>query len=271
MGVSVRHNARLAAIVALLAAVMTVAWFARALQSGSALDWFWCVLVAAVGVLQLLVVRDGRAPLMLADEHGVRVRRGETWSGLRWQDIEHVEVQSPGSWLRDGQIVVHPRAEETVAADDEQGDASDPATPSEAYVVRLAATTRVEYDGLTGDLVADLDSLASGRVPVLVLTRMEPEKAEKAEKAGEVGAGREARAPGQGLALGPARRARRGPCGRPGRRRGSRRRGGRAGSPGRGRRGDLGRRPGREHQTETQTENQTEPERARVRARRAGP
>ena len=38
----------------------------------------------------------------------------------------------------------------------------------------LAATTRLEYDGLTGDLVADLDALASGRTPVLVLTRIEP-------------------------------------------------------------------------------------------------
>ncbi|MCW2826977.1 MAG: hypothetical protein JWQ67_593, partial [Marmoricola sp.] len=42
MGVSVRHNSRLAAIVALAAAVMTVAWFSRALQSGSVMDWLWC-------------------------------------------------------------------------------------------------------------------------------------------------------------------------------------------------------------------------------------
>ena len=110
MGISVRHNSRLAALVAFAAAVMTVAWFSRALQTGSLADWLWCVVVASVGLVQLLVVRDGRAPLMVADEHGVRVRHGETWSGLRWQDIAHVEVQSPRSWLRDGQIVVHPRA-----------------------------------------------------------------------------------------------------------------------------------------------------------------
>ena len=67
---------------------------------------------------------------------------------------------------------------------------------------RSALTTRLEFDGLTGDLVADLDALASGRVPVLVLTQVEPEKAEKPEKAGEA---REAGAPEpQG-----ARRARR--------------------------------------------------------------
>ena len=52
---------------------------------------------------------------------------------------------------------------------------------TEAYVVPLARTTRVEFDGLSGDLVADLDALASGRVPVLVLTKIEPEKAPEGE------------------------------------------------------------------------------------------
>ncbi len=195
MGVSVRHNSRAAGLVAFAAAVMTVAWFSRALQTGTFADWLWCALVASVGLVQLLVVRDGRAPLMVADEHGVRVRRGETWSGLRWQDIEEVEVQSPGRWLRDGKIVVHPHAvsvedalREKVRGDEaaevetgpeEAGDLGEPA----AYVVRLARTTKVEFDDMTGDLVADLDALSSGRVPVLVLTRIEPEQVEKPAKA----------------------------------------------------------------------------------------
>jgi cytoskeleton protein RodZ len=193
MGVSVRHNSRLAAVVALVAAVMTVAWFARALQTGAVSDWFWCLVVAAVGVLQLLVVRDGRAPLLLADEHGVRVRHGETWSGLRWQDIAHVDVQSPGSWLRDGRIVVVPRPVTTSdsSLDGEgtpDGDLDDGSAAPESqlpagtsFVVPLGVTTKVEADGLTGDLVTDLDALASGRVPVVVVTRMEPEKQEQVE------------------------------------------------------------------------------------------
>ena len=53
---------------------------------------------------------------------------------------------------------------------------------TEAYVVPLARTTRVEFDGLSGDLVADLDALASGRVPVLVLTKIEPEKAPRSRR-----------------------------------------------------------------------------------------
>ena len=184
MGVSVRHNSRVAAVVALVAAVMAVAWFARALQTGAVSDWFWCVVVATVGVLQLLVVRDGRAPLMLADEHGVRVRHGETWSGLRWQDIAQVDVQSPGSWLRDGRVVVVPRpvvAPDSLLDEESDGEPGEQVTQAESFVVRLAVTTKVEVDGLTGDLVSDLDALASGRVPVLVVTRMEPEKAEKTD------------------------------------------------------------------------------------------
>ncbi|MEO7350625.1 MAG: RodZ domain-containing protein [Marmoricola sp.] len=170
MSVSVRHNSRLAAFVALAAAVMTVAWFSRALQSGSLADWGWCVVVAAVGLVQLLVLRDGRAPLMVADEHGVRVRHGETWSGLRWQDIEHVEVQAPASWMRDGQIVVHPSPGDVTEESPEA---------AKAYVVRLGRTTSVDFDGLSGDLVTELDALASGRVPVLVLTRVEEQGSEK--------------------------------------------------------------------------------------------
>ncbi len=187
MGVSVRHNSKLAAVVALVAAVLTVAWFARALQTGALADWFWCVVVAVVGVLQLLVVRDSRAPLMVADEHGVRVRRGVTWSGLRWQDIADVEVTSPSSWLRDGRILVRPRTEETGPDRDEPERRVQHVVPPEGFVVPLAVTTRVDVDGLTGDLVADLDSLASGRVPVLVLTRVEPESATRAADADTTG------------------------------------------------------------------------------------
>ncbi len=172
-GVAVVHRARLATGVAVVAAAMTVAWFARALQTGSATDWLWTVVLAAVAIVQLLVVRDSRAPLLLADSHGVRVRRGETWTGLQWQDIAHVEVQSPASWLRDGKIVVHPRVLE---------DTEEPSVSPEAFTVPLAATTRLEYDGLTGDLVADLDALASGRTPVLVLTRIEPAAPEDAHE-----------------------------------------------------------------------------------------
>ena len=154
MGVTLRHNARLAATGALLAAVVAVAWFSRALQTGSVGDWLWCAALSAVGVLLLLVVRDSRAPLLLADEQGVRVRHGEAWSGLRWSDIEQVEVRSPSRWLGDGRVVVRPRLE-----------------ADETYSAPLGHLTRVVADGLTGELVPDLEALSGGTVPVLVLAR----------------------------------------------------------------------------------------------------
>ncbi len=163
MGVQVRHNARLAAAVGSFAAVVTVAWFSRALQTGALLDWSLCVIVGAIGVVQLLVVRDSRAPLMLADEQGVRIRRGETWSGLPWQDIDHVEVlargRGLGALLRDGRLVLLAR------------EPGEDAGTAQRYVVPLAVTTVVESEDLTGDLVEDLGTLAAGRTQVLVLTR----------------------------------------------------------------------------------------------------
>jgi cytoskeleton protein RodZ len=159
-GVAVVHRARLAAALGLVAAVVAIAWFSRALQAGSAWGFVFCALVAAVGIVQLLVVRDSRAPLMVADDQGVRVRRGQTWTGLRWSDIDHVEVEARRG-LRDGRIVVHPVATEQ-------------AGPG-SFDVPLAMTTSVRHDLLTGDLLSDLDALAGGHTPVLVLTRAEPE------------------------------------------------------------------------------------------------
>ncbi len=40
------------------------------------------------------------------------------------------------------------------------------------YLVPLARTTKVEYDGVSGDLAAALETLASGLAPVLVVTRL---------------------------------------------------------------------------------------------------
>lgn len=192
IGVSVRQDARTAAVVALLSAALTVAWFARALGTADPFDWLWCLVPAAVGVVQLLVVRDARSPMLVADELGVRVRRGHTWHGVQWEAVDRVEVRSGGRWLSDGRLVVHPRvrpedpfAATTPDGQEADGEQSPPAQPElRELSVPLGPTTRIDYDGLTGDLVADLDSLGQGRVPVLVLTRpvREPRTADAADE-----------------------------------------------------------------------------------------
>ncbi len=186
---TVEHRAGLAAVLGLAAAAVTIAWFSRALQTGGALDWLVCAVLGLVGLVQLAVLRDSRAPLLVADDQGVRVRHGVTWTGLRWQDIDHVELDGlagsqeerrevPFAWLLgDRRIVVHPRPAEVDAAD---GDVR-------TFTLRLSATTRVLSTGLSGDLVADLDVLASGRAPVVVLSRRaEPAGESAVEEAGDV-------------------------------------------------------------------------------------
>ncbi len=54
----------------------------------------------------------------------------------------------------------------------------------EVYVVPLARTTKVDFEGMTGDLAADLDTLSSGRAPVLVVTRLEPPTTSEADPEG---------------------------------------------------------------------------------------
>lgn len=172
--VTVEHRSRLAAALGLAAAVVTVAWFSRALQTGHLVDWLVCAGLGLVGAVQLAVLRDSRAPLLVADDQGVRVRHGVTWTGLRWQDIDHVELDGlpsssedrrevPFAWLLgDRRIVVHPRRE--AEGDEVEGG-------SETFAIPLTATTRLATSGMTGDLADDLDLLASGRAPVVVLSR----------------------------------------------------------------------------------------------------
>lgn len=164
LAVQIRHRARIAAGVGFVAAVLTIAWFARALGSGSLLDWLLCLVVAGVGVTQLLVVRDSRAPLMVADDRGVRVRHGETWSGLRWEDIDRVEIEPRASWWHDGQMVLIPLP----AAEGE-----DLPVAADRFVVPLTLTTAASTD----DLAGDLDLLADGRTSVLLVERAEAQAA----------------------------------------------------------------------------------------------
>lgn len=164
-GLAVHHDVRVPVVVGLLSAVLFVAWFARALGTGSVLDWLWCAVPAAVGLLMLAVLRDARAPLLVADEQGVRVRHRQTWNGVRWFDVEQVEVRE-STGLRDGALLVHP------------GGAHD----SGSFSVPLGRGVRVVRDGLDGTLVDDLGALAAGQAPVAVLA---PEPATETEEPDE--------------------------------------------------------------------------------------
>ncbi len=81
-------------VVSAVAGVTALAYLWRAVDGGSVILWAMVALLVGIAVLHLLGRREASLPRLVADEHGVRVRRRRQWIGLPWVDIDRVEVAS---------------------------------------------------------------------------------------------------------------------------------------------------------------------------------
>lgn len=143
--VEVHRNTLLTASTGVLAGVVGAAYVVRLLGGGTALDGVLAVVLLGIAAVHAVGVLDARAPLFVADELGVRLRRGKEWRGLPWTEIDAVEVLPRRRVLRDGSV--------------------DVLSGEEPLRVPLSLSTRVT--GLEGgDLVDALDRLAAGRCEV---------------------------------------------------------------------------------------------------------
>jgi transcriptional regulator with XRE-family HTH domain len=157
----VRRDGPLSLLVGAAAGVVAVAFLLRAVGSGALLDWTFVVVTAAVATLHLAAVVDARAPLVVLDRLGARVRRGATWEGVAWSEVDHVEHLARRSTLRDGSLTVV-------------------TTDGRRLGVRLSLSTRlVGADWFEVDDA--LRDLSDGSVPVV--GRPEPEPSEAALEA----------------------------------------------------------------------------------------
>ncbi|MDZ5622340.1 helix-turn-helix domain-containing protein [Nocardioides bizhenqiangii] len=104
--VEVRRNVVLSGIVGAVAAVLTIAFAFRAFGDGSALDWALFAVLGVITVLHVAAVADARAPLLVADRLGVRLRQGADWQGIAWDDIECMEHLPRRLPLHDGHLLV---------------------------------------------------------------------------------------------------------------------------------------------------------------------
>ncbi|WP_193611778.1 helix-turn-helix domain-containing protein [Nocardioides lijunqiniae] len=102
----VRRRVPLAAALGVAGAVLAIAYLVRAVDSGSALDWSLFAFMTVLGGVYLAALVDARAPLLVADGHGLRIRRGRSWHGLPWTEVERVEHLAPRGPLRDGRLDV---------------------------------------------------------------------------------------------------------------------------------------------------------------------
>jgi cytoskeleton protein RodZ len=104
--VEVHRDGPLSIVVGAAAALVSVAFLVRAIGSGSLLDWALCAVTALVAAGHAAAALDARAPLMVIDHQGLRVRRGRSWRGIAWPDVDRVEHRPRASLLRDGSLGV---------------------------------------------------------------------------------------------------------------------------------------------------------------------
>ncbi len=143
--VEVRRRGEVTGAVGVAGCLVALAWLARAMASGAPLDWALCLAMGAVGVLNLLALVDARTPVLVADDQGVRVRRGTTWHGLTWDQVARVEHRPRRGLARDGSL--------TFTTEDDG-----------PLVVPLSLSTRVVG---TDDLPGALRALADGATEVV--------------------------------------------------------------------------------------------------------
>ncbi len=105
--VEVRRDGPLAAVIGLGAAALAIAYLARATGSdGGWLDWVLMAVLGGIAGLYLTSFLDARAPLLLADQQGIRMRSGRSWRGVAWTEVERIEHLPRSGLLRDGRVMV---------------------------------------------------------------------------------------------------------------------------------------------------------------------
>jgi transcriptional regulator with XRE-family HTH domain len=179
----VRRNGRVSVVIASVSAVISAAYFARAITTGDLLDWILCLGLGAVTWGHVFTFLDSRMPLLVADSHGVRIRLGRTWRGMAWSDIEEVEHLPRRGLLRDGRLVLFPLEPDSELA------LLGPAGQRHArltdrlhgapFALPLGLTTRVL--GGHKDITGTLTALADGRCEVVEVVRemAEPDDGEE--------------------------------------------------------------------------------------------
>ncbi|MDN5745898.1 MAG: helix-turn-helix domain-containing protein, partial [Nocardioidaceae bacterium] len=104
--VDVRRHVGLAAAVGGLATVLAVAFAVRAFSGGSGLDWLALAVLGMVAIAHIASLVDSRAPLLVADAQGVRVRNGNAWRGIAWPEIDCLEHLPRRGLVKDGHLLV---------------------------------------------------------------------------------------------------------------------------------------------------------------------
>jgi hypothetical protein len=89
----IRRRTKLFASLGLLCFALAAGfgWFAY--DREEPLLWIPVAVLALIGLINLWATRGARAPLFVADDHGVRLRGREGWVGLLWSEMAEIRVE----------------------------------------------------------------------------------------------------------------------------------------------------------------------------------
>lgn len=164
--VEVHRNGRLLGAVGVLSAVVAAAYLGRAIGTGAVSSWLFAAGLGVVAAGYVVALVDARAPLLVADGHGARIRVGRTWLGLPWSAVERLEHLPRRGPLHDGRLVLVPEdADGLTQGLDARGRRQlwlSRRLYGAPFAVPLGLSTRVT--GVDGDLETALAALVSDRL-----------------------------------------------------------------------------------------------------------
>jgi Helix-turn-helix domain len=157
--VVVRRQAALSALIGLGASMLSGLYLWRAVEQGGGANWAIGAVLAGLAMFHITQWVDGRTPLLVADDTGIRLRLGNVWHGLLWQDVSRVTVHERQGLLRDGRVVVHP-ADDTALDDLNARSRRRLAANTRMYGAPFAIPLGVTTVSSTGDLAGSLAEFA---------------------------------------------------------------------------------------------------------------
>lgn len=89
----IRRRVKLFAFLGLLSLALAAGFGWLAYDRSELLLWVPAVLLAMLGLIHLRGTSDARAPLFVADDHGVRLRGREGWVGLLWSEMAEIRIE----------------------------------------------------------------------------------------------------------------------------------------------------------------------------------
>jgi hypothetical protein len=164
--VVIRRNAWLSGVVGGLSALLGLAYLVR---GSGPVDGIVGVVLLLLAVVHGSALSTAHTPVLVADEHGIRLRIGLAWRGLPWSAVRQVVVEHADSPLREGRLVAVPRdagtALENLGRLGRLHLRWNHLWYGAALSVPLGMTTLTD----THDLGGDLADLAAGRADVVYL------------------------------------------------------------------------------------------------------